>query len=422
MKKRVLIRRLVFGILAVAATFFLFRELKGEAIDWYAHRRYVRTAAYVGSQDPDQVCLTWSGDPSTTQSIQWRTAPAVTDGAVQYRRHDAADGAVQSTEADRVVIEDPLLENDPSNSRFSATLSALEPSTTYTYRVGSPSGDAWSDWYEFTTAQDGTTPFSFMYLGDAQRGIGAWGVLMDKAFERHPEAAFYVIAGDLINDGGWRNEWDHFFRAGEPTFSRRPLVPALGNHDYDYDEVPRYYLEMLTLPENGPEGFPEERAYHFTYSNALFVVLDSNLPAADQATWLADVLSTSDATWKFAVYHHPAYPSAPHRENADVRAIWGGVFDRYHVDLALQGHDHAYMRTYPMNGGKRVDSPAEGTIYIVSVSGTKFYDQVDRDYSEVAFPNVMTYQTIGIATNPDRLSYRAFDGDGNVRDEFVIEK
>jgi hypothetical protein len=69
-----------------------------------------------------------------------------------------------------------------------------------------------------------------------------------------------------------------------------------------------------------------------------------------------------------------------------------------------------------------VASPADGTIYIVSVSGTKFYDQVDRDYSEVAFPRVMTYQTIDIATDPDHLTYRAFDGDGTIRDEFVIEK
>ena len=422
MKKRILFRRIAVGLLAVTAAFFLFRELKSEALEWYAHRQYVRTAAYVGSETPDQVCLTWSGDPRTTQSIQWRTAPAVEDGVVQYRRNDAAPEAVQSVEASRILIDDALLKNDPVNSRFSATLEALEPSTTYAYRVGSPSHDAWSEWSDFTTAPDGTTSFSFMYLGDAQRGIGAWGVLMDKAYKLHPEAAFYVIAGDLINDGGWRNEWDHFFGAGEAIFSHRTLVPALGNHDYDYDEVPRFYLDMLTLPENGPEGFPPERAYHFTYGNALFVVLDSNLSAADQAAWLEDVLSTSDATWKFAVYHHPAYPSAPHRENADVRKIWGALFDKYHVDLALQGHDHAYLRTYPMKGGTRVGSPAEGTIYIVSVSGTKFYDQLDRNYSEVAFPNVMTYQTIDITTDPNRLAYRAFDGDGNVRDEFVIEK
>lgn len=422
MNKRVLLFRVGIGVFAAAAAYFLFRELKSEAIEWYAHRRYVRTAAYVSSTAPDQICLTWSADPKTTQTIQWRTAPTVADGVVEYRRKDVSDAAMQTAQAARSMIEDRLLENDPSNARFSTVLDTLEPGTTYDYRVGSPSIDSWSEWASFTTAPAQAVPFSFMYLGDAQRGLGAWGLLMNKAYERHPEAAFYVVAGDLVNDGGWRNEWDHFFGAAEGIFRTRPLVPALGNHDYDYDDVPRFYLDLLTLPENGPEGFSPERAYSFTYSNALFVVMDSNLPAADQAGWLEKVLSGSDATWKIAVYHHPAYPSAPHRENEDVREIWGALFDKYHVDVALQGHDHAYLRTYPMHDGARADSPAAGTIYIVSVSGTKFYDQVDRDYAEVAFPNVMTYQTIDVTMNPDRFSYHAYDGDGNVRDEFIIEK
>ncbi len=422
MKSRKILIRGGVGILAAAAVFFLFRELKGEAIDWYAHRRYVRTAAYVSSAAPDQICLTWAADPASTQTIQWRTASSVDAGVVEYRCEDEPETETQRQDAARMLVEDQLLQNDPINARFSATLEGLQPATTYTYRVGNPSGENWSDWATFTTAPGEAVPFSFMYLGDAQRGLGAWGLLMNKAFERHPEAAFYVVAGDLINDGGWRNEWDHFFGAAEEIFRRRPLVPALGNHDYDYDEVPRLYLDLLTLPENGPDGFPAERAYSFTYSNALFVVLDSNLSAADQAPWLEQVLSTSNARWKIAVYHHPAYPSAPHRENEDVREVWGALFDKYHVDVALQGHDHAYLRTYPMFGGERVASPAEGTIYIVSVSGTKFYDQVDRDYSEVAFPDVMTYQVIDISMDPDRFTYRAFDGEGEVRDEFVIEK
>src|SRR5690606_26571695 len=106
---------------------------------------------------------------------------------------------------------------------------------------------------------------------------------------------------------------------------------------------------------------------------ALFIVLDSNLSAGDQVDWLREQLESSDATWKFAICHHPAYSSAPHRNNVGVREAWGSLFDKYHVDMVLQGHDHAYLRTYPMKAGKRVDSAAEGTYYVVSVSGTKFY-------------------------------------------------
>ena len=98
------------------------------------------------------------------------------------------------------------------------------------------------------------------------------------------------------------------------------------------------------------------------------------------------------------------------------------IFDKYHVDLALQGHDHAYLRTYPMREQKRVASAADGTIYIISVSGTKHYDQRQNDYAEVGFTRVSTYQVLDIQVDGNRLVYRAHDFDGKVRDEFVIEK
>ncbi|MCC6697063.1 MAG: metallophosphoesterase family protein [Candidatus Hydrogenedentes bacterium] len=422
MKPRITRRRALIAFFGIVALYFAFREFKGDVIDWYAHSHFVRTAAYVASDSPDQICLTWSDDPRTTQTIQWRTATSVMEGSVEYREGGPGEDNLLKAKADRKVVEDVLLQNDPLNHRFTAVLRDLKPDTTYAYRVGNAAQNTWSEWAEFKTAPEAPRPFSFTYLGDPQKGLDSWGRLMQAAQEQYSSTAFYLIAGDLINDGGWRNEWDHFFRVSRGIFDRRPLVPVLGNHDYSYDEVPQLYLDLFSLPLNGPADFPPERAYSFTYSNALFVVLDSNLPVEDQAPWLEEQLSESTATWKFAAYHHPAFPSAPHRRNVDVRDIWGAIFDKYHVDMALQGHDHAYLRTYPMRGGERAASAKEGTYYVVSVSGTKFYDQEPHDYAEVAFPDVMTYQTIDIGMNPDTLTYRAYDMEGKLRDEVVITK
>ena len=90
--------------------------------------------------------------------------------------------------------------------------------------------------------------------------------------------------------------------------------------------------------------------------------------------------------------------------------------------MALQGHDHAYLRTYPMHSEERAASPAEGTIYIVSVSGTKYYPQGDFDYTEFGMTNVSTYQVLDIRIDGNRLEYRAYDAQGELRDSFVIEK
>ena len=105
-----------------------------------------------------------------------------------------------------------------------------------------------------------------------------------------------------------------------------------------------------------------------------------------------------------------------------MRESWGEVFDKYQVDIALTGHDHAYLRTFPMRDGERVASASDGTYYIVSVSGKKYYEQEPQDYAEMAFANVSTYQIIDITTNPDRLVYRCYDFDGVLRDELTIEK
>jgi hypothetical protein len=98
------------------------------------------------------------------------------------------------------------------------------------------------------------------------------------------------------------------------------------------------------------------------------------------------------------------------------------VFDRHHVDMVLQGHDHAYLRTPPMKNNKKVKNPADGTIYVVSFSGTKKYRQVTSDYIEVGFTDIPTYQVFDIDLSGDRLLYRAFDLDGSLKDELVIEK
>jgi acid phosphatase type 7 len=314
-----------------------------------------------------------------------------------------------------------MVVNDPIVNRHSAVLRDLEPDTTYVYSVGSGDRDHWSEEAEFTTAPDGVKPFTFMYMGDAQNGLDRWGTLLKNTHRLRPDASFYIMAGDLVNRGADRDDWDSLFYNSAGVYDRRTLVPVIGNHECQGGH-PTLYLKQFNVMTNGPADIEKERAYSFEYSNALFVILDSNLPARTQTNWLERVLSNSKATWKFVTYHHPAYSSGKARDNKSVRDLWTPIFDKYHVDLALQGHDHAYLRTYPMKDQKKVKSAADGTLYIVSASGTKFYDQGKFDYTEVGFTNVATIQAIDIQISGDRLVYKAHDIDGKVRDEFVIEK
>lgn len=373
----------------------------------------------------EHAVLTWSGDPRTTQTIQWRTSAKITKGYVRYLARPA-DTAVDWAKArtKRAVtkpLSTPTLVNDPLIHRHTVALSGLKPGTAYAYSVGDGTPEGWTEPAEFTTAPREVEPFSFIYMGDAQNGLDKWGILLRNAHQARPDAAFYLMAGDLVNRGGERWDWDSFFEHSKGVFNQRTLVPVLGNHEYQGGE-PKLYHAQLKLLRNGPKTIPTERAYAFEYSNAKFIILDSNQPEAKQTAWLERELSRTKAKWKFVSYHHPAYSSGGNRDNVALRNLWTPLFDKYHVDLALQGHDHAYLRTYPMRGQQRVASTREGTVYVISVSGTKHYDQPPHDYTEVGFTKVSTYQVLDIQIAGDRLVYRAHDVDGKVRDEFVIEK
>lgn len=414
-------KRVLIGLGVLIVLFGVYSVGRDYVITWYADTRMPRQTRTVADENPSQVCLTFGADPRTTLAAQWRTAISVTDGFVQFK--EAAGGAEQELAAQRDQISDPMLKNDPENTRWSAVMSGLKPATKYQYRVGSKAGNRWSAWTEFTTAPDGAQPFSFVYMGDPQLGLDYWGKLLHACHAKFPAAAFDVIAGDLVDRGKYRDEWDTFFEAANGIFDRYPIVPVLGNHDYSSKPVPEMYLKIFTLPENGPKDFPKEHDYTFRYGNTLFVVLDANQDAKVQAPWLEETLKNSDATWKIVTYHQPAYASKSTRDNPDVRKIWGALFDKYHVDIAIQGHDHAYLRTPPMKAEKKAASFADGTVYVISVSGTKYYDQDQHDYAEVQFANTSTYQIIDIATTPkNTLTYRAYDLDGTVKDEFHIEK
>ena len=141
-----------------------------------------------------------------------------------------------------------------------------------------------------------------------------------------------------------------------------------------------------------------------------------------QAELLDAVLAESRASWKFVMFHHPVYPSHPSRDNPELRRAWVPIFDKHRVDLVLQGHDHAYLRTYPMRGGSPQATAGEGTIYVVSVAGDKFYDQVQREYIEVGLTGTPTYQTIEIDDVENRLTYRAWTDAAEIADRLVITK
>ncbi|WP_435017166.1 metallophosphoesterase [Tundrisphaera sp. TA3] len=410
-------------------------ELRGATFVQVAHERRqevslaggrVWKARQPSGPVPDQVVVSFGDDPRHALSWTWRTHPLSTRSVLRIAS-EGDRGSIREVEGDARPIESDGLLNDPTILRHRVVVADLRPDTRYFYSIGDGTEAGSSPWQSTRTAPDGRPDFGFLYLGDAQCGLERWGDLLAAMARHRPDAGFVLMAGDLVDRGNERTNWDHFFLRAGNVFGSIPLMPVVGNHEY-LDRGPEIYRKTFDLPRNGPPGIDPNLVYAFEYSDAFVAVLDSNLAIYDaslasvQARWLDEALSRTRATWKFVSFHHPVHASHRTREYPQLGPAWSPIFEKHGVDLVLQGHDHAYLRTVPMKAGHPASPDEVAPVYVVAVSGDKFCEQDPRGYTAKGFTDVATYQTIDVKVRERRLTYRAFDRDGREVDRLVIDK
>jgi hypothetical protein len=372
-----------------------------------------RKTAYPSSSKPDQVMLTWSSDPATSIDIQWRTDTTIEKGKVNYREKGSSE--IMSAAAEKFNMEDRDLMNDRYIHRFTAQLKNLKPGTTYEYQIA-PQTD-WNEKCTFSTPKPDSS-FSFIWTGDTHHSPTITK-LYNVAEQTHPDAAFYSIAGDIVSEGLHRNEWDDLFYFTKDVICRKPLMAVIGNHDTRQGLGAWMFRELFSYPKNAPAGVDPEHTYSFRYKNALFLMIESTAPIDLQKAWIEDQLAKTDATWKFVMFHFAPYNwEEPY---PDIQAAWVPIFDKYHVDMVMNGHIHYYMRTKPMKGGKVVSSYNEGTAYVESIGiPTKPEKRPEEPYTVVRNFNGDIYQYVKIEGK--KLTFSAANSDNKVIDSFTIKK
>ena len=372
-----------------------------------------RKTAYPSASKPDQVMLTWSSDPATSIDIQWRTDTTVEEGKLYYREKGSPE--VLSAAAEKFKMEDRDLMNDRYIHRFTTQLKNLKPGTTYEYRISPET--SWNEKFTFSTAGTDSL-FSFIWTGDTHHSPTITK-LFNLAEQSHPDAAFYSIAGDIVSEGLHRNEWDDLFYFTKDVISQKPLMAVIGNHDTRQGLGAWMYRELFSYPKNAPVGVSPEHTYSFRYKNALFLMIESTAPIDSQKTWIEDQLAKTDATWKFVMFHFAPYNwEEPY---PDIQAAWVPIFDKYHVDMVMNGHIHYYMRTKPMKAGKVVNSYGEGTAYVESIGiPTKPEKRPEEPYTVVRNFNGDIYQYVKIEGK--KMMFWAVNSDNSVIDSFTIKK
>lgn len=391
-----------------------------------------RITRYIPSSKPERIVLNITEDPAASVAVTWRTDTTISETIARISPDLPTVFLADSAITVKGTWKD--ISADGVTARFhSVILSGLTPGETYAYSVGS--GAYASEWYTFKTAEAGTAPFTFLWLGDSQGPISLYARVIRQAYRKTPDASFMIFTGDLVDGGSSTmlhdDEWGEWHRAAGFIASEVPVVATPGNHEF-YDpqvrqkrDLNKYWRPGFTLPDNGPAGL-EETTYSFDYQGVRFIILSSddmirNEEFARSTTeWVEKLLRNNPCSWTVMAFHHPFFSTSARRDNKAVRENLKPLVDKYGVDLVLNGHDHTYARGTAMPEGTDRKGKAAGTVYVVSVSGPKQYQQDAEPWWDLGYTNTQLWQAISI--NGNTLKYKAYDASGAVADQFVLTK
>jgi hypothetical protein len=224
-----------------------------------------------------------------------------------------------------------------STTDHELTLTGLTLDTVYHYRAISGS-DTSAD-ASFRSNVTGDRPFRFFAFGDNRSDSASHQSVVNRMLAQSPMASLAVNVGDLTYDGS-TPVFTTFFNVEKDLMSKLPLYPAIGNHDAsNIGNWQKYFA----LPNN-------ERWYSFRYGNSAFISLDvysTYTSGSAQYNWLVSELQADSADPMvkhiFVFFHDPPYTTnTGHSSNTTVRTHLCPLFERFHVAIAFQGHNHCY--------------------------------------------------------------------------------
>ncbi len=241
--------------------------------------------------------------------------------------------------------------------------------------------DHWSRDYTFKTSVSvESESFTFIAGGDSRGKLldfkmKDWGRMAGILDNTH--ADFYLYLGDIIYMGGWKMMWEKWYKEGEDFISRHLIYHSIGNHETILDPKVKHYLKQFVLPRNGNST---ERYYSFEFGNAVFIILDTefnrgviyskkeNKKLVMQTEWLkkeikkyrgengGDTGVENYKEWVIVAFHRPFFTIDYHMgemtkkiNKYDYRENWWkNIFDKYGIDVIINGHTHCYMRSVPL--------------------------------------------------------------------------
>lgn len=369
-----------------------------------------------------------------------------------------------------------------SVSQHFVLLSALQPNTTYYYTIHSNGATLSTDTFYFTTPPPygSKQKLRFLAMGDCGSGYAEQAKVRDML--RYKLDTQYLNGILLLGDNAYESGTDteyitNFFGPYQNRFffPYSCIYPAPGNHDYanngGWDHNITYYTTFKTpqFAEAGGLASQHKEYYSYNYGNVHFVSLDSygTEPGtnyhlydtlSDQYTWLKQDLASNTQDWTILYFHHPPYTMGTHNSDTEtdlvtLRQNMIGLFDRFGVDLVLNGHSHNYERSYLLNGHTGSESTfskplhckdsssafyngtsnscpyvkngsmAKGTVYAVAgAAGKNGSGQATYPHEALPFSQANGNGALFFEVEDNKLQAWYYSADSTIKDRFTIFK
>lgn len=326
-------------------------------------------------------------DPTTTAAFTWETA-ATTNAAKVRLGNDPAmlQGGLSDVHTGYSWTTQPpsvgIGTNEAAAQMHEAHVCGLTPGKTYYYQVGGGSPEVWSATQSFTTVPS-SGKITLGVSGDSRDSADILQLVQLRM--RDAGVAMQLFSGDFVIFGAQESQYaqwiDKMWKDPSDaskflTLGQQMILPVPGNHENDSSQ----FFGNWALPGDGAYA---ETFGSFDVGNAHVVLLDDELIAAvgkgDQVTaqlaWLEADLMAAEADraahpFIIVVHHRGELSTSDHGKESDVLAARTAllpIWDKHHVDLVLNGHDHNYERSRPVTGP--ASSP---TVQTAANMGTTF--------------------------------------------------
>lgn len=270
------------------------------------------------------------------------------------------------------------------------------PGTTWYYQVGGgPEGEeVWGPVQSFAFAPESgsTETVTIGISGDARDDHDVvWRLVQSRMKDFAPTLQLFTgdsiilphdfAANDYASflDAAWKSHGDS--PGGDFALGNHPFLPIGGNHE----NLHAQWLANFAFPG---DGLYQGLYYSFDVGPVHIVMIDdgpvsSNMtgrwPGAEEAilSFLeADLAAANQrrdtVPWIVALHHKGALSTSKHGKDSDVKRMQPlllPLWDKYGVDVVINGHDHNYERSTPAtwSGSEPVvmDKLSEGTTHIV---------------------------------------------------------